>query len=86
MEIINGQGDSGPAGVMADPARRTACAGTIRGSSGAVEAVLRIRYEGRPAYVFVFEADGGRRTGVVVTDECGASSSGLPASVLGTVS
>ena len=47
-------------------------------------AVQRIRYPGVLAYVFVFE-DGGRRTGVVVTDDCGTSSS-LSTSVLGTVS
>lgn len=86
VEIITGESGTGPAGVMADAARRTACAGTIGSGRGELKAVQRIRYRGTPAYVFVFEADGGRRTGVVVTDECGASSSGLPASVLGTVS
>lgn len=86
VAIITGEGDTGPAGAMADPGRRTACAGTIGGGRGELEAVLRIRYQGSPAYVFVYEAAGGARTGVVVADDCGTSSSNLPASVLGTVS
>lgn len=84
VSIITGGGDTGPAGVMADTARRTACAGTIRGTSGELQAVQRIRYEGKPAYVFVFE-DNGRQTGYVVSDACGISSA-LPATVLDTVS
>jgi hypothetical protein len=86
VAIITGEGDTGPAGAMADAGRRTACAGTIGGSRGELRAVLRIRYQGAPAYVFVYEAAGGARTGVVVSDDCGTSSSNLPASVLGTVS
>lgn len=82
--IITGRGDTGPAGAMADTARRTACAGTIRGSSGDLRAVRRISYDGRPAYVFVF-AEAGRLTAYVVSDECGASAA-LPAAVLDTVS
>jgi Putative zinc-finger len=84
VEIITGEGDTGPAGVMADTARRTACAGTIPGGRGEPRAVLRIRYENRPAYVFVFES-GGARTGVVVPDDCGENPV-VPAAVLGTVS
>lgn len=84
VEIITGRGDTGPAGAMADTARRTACAGTIRGSSGDLRAVRRITYDGRPAYVFVF-ATAGRLTAYVVSDECGTSPA-LPAAVLDTVS
>jgi hypothetical protein len=84
VNIITGRGDTGPAGVMADTARRTACAGTIRGSSGELQAVQRIRYDGMPAYVFVFD-DNGQQTGYVVSDTCGISSA-LPATVLDTVS
>lgn len=84
VSIITGRGDTGPAGAMADTGRRTACANTIRGSSGELQGVLRIRYEGRPAYVFVF-TDGDRRTAYVVSDDCGTSPA-LPAAVLDTVS
>ncbi|HST65196.1 MAG TPA: hypothetical protein VLM05_08405 [Mycobacteriales bacterium] len=84
VEIITGEGPAGPAGPMADVGRRTACAAAIGGDRGELKAVLRIRYLGTPAYVFVFE-DGGVRSGVVVTDTCGISSS-LPVSVLTTVS
>jgi hypothetical protein len=76
--------EAGQAGVMADAGRRTACVGTIPGSRGELRAVLRISYEGRPAYVFVF-SDAGRRTGYVVTEQCGTSTA-LPAPVLDTVS
>jgi hypothetical protein len=82
--IVTGRGDTGPAGAMADPARRTACVGTIRASRGQLQAVQRIRYEGMPAYVFVFDDDG-ERTGFVVSDECGTASA-LSGSVLDTVS
>jgi hypothetical protein len=83
LSIVTGRGDTGPAGAMADTARRTACAGTIRGSQGPPQAVLRIRYEGRLAYVFVFDGDGDR-VAYVVSDDCGTSPA-LPASVLDTV-
>jgi hypothetical protein len=84
VSIITGRGESGPAGVMADAARRTACARTIRDTRGTLQAVQRIRYEGRMAYVFVF-SDAGERTAYVVPDDCG-SSGALPAAVLDTVS
>jgi hypothetical protein len=51
--------------------------GTLRG-------VQPIRYDGQPAYVFVY-ADGDRLTGYVVTEACG-SAPGRPATVLDTVS
>jgi hypothetical protein len=84
LSIITGPGDTGRAGAMADTGRRTACAGTIRGSRGQLQAVERIRYEGMPAYVFVFD-DNGQQTGFVVSDDCGTSTA-FPASVLDTVS
>jgi len=84
MSVSSTQDDTGPAGAMADPGRRTACAGTIRGSSGELTGVLRIRYDNRPAYLFVF-ADGPRRTAYVVADDCGTTPA-LPAAVLDTVS
>ncbi|HEY6747119.1 MAG TPA: hypothetical protein VI357_15555 [Mycobacteriales bacterium] len=84
VDVITGEGATGQAGAMADAARRTACAGSLGGGRGELRAVRRIRYEGTPAYVFVFDK-GGARTGVVVADNCGLSP-GLPASVLGTVS
>jgi hypothetical protein len=80
--IITGR--TSEAGVMADPARRTACANTIRGTSGRLLGVLRITYEGDPAYVFVF-TDGSRRSTYVVSEDCGTSPA-LPAAVLDTVS
>ncbi len=70
--------------AMADPARRTACAGSIPGPAGSLRGVQHIVYRGQPAYVFVY-GDGGRLTGYVVTEACG-SASGLPATVLDTVS
>ena len=70
--------------AMSDPARRAACAGSIPGVAGSLRAVQAIRYDGRPAFVFVYD-DGGRLTGYVVTDNCG-SAPGLPAAVLDTVS
>jgi hypothetical protein len=82
--IITGREGTGPAGVMSDEDRRTACANTIRGASGELRAVQRIRYQGSPAYVFVF-GQGGQVTAYVVSDDCGTSPA-LPASVLDTVS
>jgi hypothetical protein len=84
VSIITGESETGPAGAMADAGRRTACAGSLGSDRGELRAVQQIRYRGTPAYVFVFE-NGGTRTGVVVAENCGLSS-GLPASVLGTVS
>ena len=84
VDVITGRGDTGPAGAMSDTARRTACVGSIRGSSGELQAVRRIRYEGTMAYVFVF-SDDGRRTAYVVGDDCGTAPA-LPAAVLDTVS
>lgn len=84
VSVITGRGDTGPAGAMSDTARRTACAGTIRGSSGQLQAVRRIMYEGRMAYVFVF-SEGGERVAYVVSDDCGISPA-LPAAVLDKVS
>ena len=75
---------AGTAGVMSDPARRTACARSIPAPRGSLRTVARILYEGRPGYVFVY-ADGDRLTGYVVTDACG-SATGLPATLLDTVS
>jgi anti-sigma factor RsiW len=75
---------AGTAGVMSDPARRTACARSIPAPRGSFRTVARILYEGRPGYVFVY-ADGDRLTGYVVTDACG-SATGLPATLLDTVS
>jgi hypothetical protein len=70
--------------VMADPARRTACAGSIPGTTGTLRGVQHIDYEGQRAYVFVF-ADGGRLTGYVVPETCG-DAQGLPTTVIDTVS
>jgi hypothetical protein len=61
-----------------------ACATSIPGATGTLRGAERIRYEGRPAYVFVY-ADGDRLTGFVVTEGCG-SQPGQPATVLDTVS
>jgi hypothetical protein len=68
---------------MADAGRRTAGAGAIRGSNGELQAVRRIMYEGRMAYVFVF-SDRGRRTAYVVGDDCGTAAA-QSADVLDTV-
>jgi len=66
------------------PTLRAACATSIPGAQGTLRGAQRIRYEGRPAYVFVY-ADGDRLTGFVVTETCG-SAPGRPATVLDTVS
>ena len=58
-----GRASSGPAGAMADPDRRRACERSIIGREGVLRAVLRIRYDGQPAYAFVFD-DGRRQTRV----------------------
>ncbi len=80
---VAGSGQNGPAGSLADPGLRTACAGTIPGAEGRLTAVSWIRYEGRPAYVLVFD-DGGVRTAYVVGDQCGRTPA-VPATVLDTV-
>ena len=65
-----GRASSGPAGAMADPDRRRACERSIIGREGVLRAVLRIRYDGQPAYAFVFD-DGPARRAYVVGDQCG---------------
>jgi hypothetical protein len=70
--------------AMADPARRTACANSISGAAGSLRGLEQIVYNGRPAYVLVYD-DRGKLTGYVVTEACG-SAAGLPAAVLDTVS
>jgi hypothetical protein len=70
-------------GAMADSALRTACAETIPGHRGTLRVVRWIRYEGQPAYVFVF-GEAGRRTAYVVGDQCGRTPA-VPATVLDTV-
>jgi hypothetical protein len=81
---VGGAGDTGPAGAMADAARRTACAGSIRGTRGSLRAVQRISYHNQPAYVLVYD-DNGQLTGYVVADGCGTAAA-LPAVLLDTVS
>jgi hypothetical protein len=67
-----------------DAASRAACAGSVPGATGSLRGIQHIRYEGRPAYVYVY-ADGDRLTGFVVTEACG-SVPGRAATVLDTVS
>jgi len=69
---------------LANPALQAACADSIPGTTGTLRGVQPIRYDGQPAYVFVY-ADGDRLTGYVVTEACG-SAPGRPATVLDTVS
>jgi hypothetical protein len=71
------------AGAMADPGRRTACAGAIRDAAGTLRAVAQITYRNQPAYVFIYDDDGSL-TGYVVSDQCGTPAA-LPATVLDTV-
>ncbi|MFL6129018.1 MAG: hypothetical protein ACJ73E_08120 [Mycobacteriales bacterium] len=71
------------AGAMADAALQTACEQTIPGRRGVLRAVRWIRYDGQPAYVFVFD-DAGRRTAYVVGEQCGRTPA-VPATVLDTV-
>jgi hypothetical protein len=70
VDRISRLGETGPAGAMADAARRSACEGSIVGRQGVLRAVRRISYDGRPAYVFVFD-DAGRRRAYVVSEQCG---------------
>jgi hypothetical protein len=83
VEVITRLGETGPAGAMADPARRGACEKTIVQRKGDLRAVRRITYDGKAAYVFVFDVAGVRRA-YVVDDTCGSTGS-LPATVLDTV-
>ena len=46
---------SGPAGAMADPDRPPGLRAEHHRPRGGAAAVLRIRYEGKPAYAFVFD-------------------------------
>jgi hypothetical protein len=84
LPTIAGQGVAPRATPPGDAARQAACADSIPGAQGSLRGVQHIRYDGRPAYVFVY-ADGARLTGFVVTEVCG-SAPGLPAAVLDTVS
>jgi hypothetical protein len=77
-------GPDGPAGPMADAALRTACARSIPGVSEDPRAVLRVRYGGQPAYVFVFVDGAGVPTAYVVGDQCGRAAA-VPATVLDAV-
>jgi hypothetical protein len=83
VEVIAALGETGPAGPMADAARRRACEQSILPRRGDLRAVRRITYDGRPAFVFVFD-DAGVRQAFVVDDRCGSTGS-LPATVLDTV-
>jgi hypothetical protein len=83
VEVITRLGETGPAGAMADPARRGVCEKTIVQRKGDLRAVRRITYDGKAAYVFVFDVAGVRRA-YVVDDTCGSTGS-LPATVLDTV-
>ena len=70
--LVSRLGEAGPAGVMADAARRQACEQSIIGREGVLRAVRRISYDGQPAYVFVFVFDDrGTRSAYVVGDQCG---------------
>ena len=84
LATIAAQGAVPQATSVESPTVRAACATIIPGAQGTLQATQRIRYEGRPAYVFVY-ADGDRLTGFVVTETCG-SAPGRPATVLDTVS
>jgi len=84
LPAIAAQGATPRTAEHDDAASRAACAGSIPGATGSLRGVQRIRYEGRPAYVYVY-ADGDRLTGFVVTEACG-SAPGQPATVLDTVS
>jgi hypothetical protein len=84
LPTIAAQGAVPQATSVESPTLRAACATSIPGALGTLRGAERIRYEGRPAYVFVY-ADGDRLTGFVVTETCG-SAPGRPATVLDTVS
>jgi anti-sigma factor RsiW len=77
-------GETGPAGEMADAARRQACEQSITLRHGVLTAARRIDYEGKPAYVFVFTDANGRLCASVVDTTCGTTG-GLPATVLDSV-
>jgi hypothetical protein len=84
LPTIAAQGAVPQATSVESPTLRAACATNIPGAKGTLRGAQRIRYEGRPAYVFVY-ADGDRLTGFVVTETCG-SAPARPATVLDTVS
>jgi hypothetical protein len=84
LPAMAAQGATPRATEQDDAATRAACAGSIPGATGSLRGVQRIRYEGSPAYVYVY-ADDDRLTGFVVTEACG-SAPGQSATVLDTVS
>jgi hypothetical protein len=84
LPAITAQGAVPRAASLDNPTLQAACATSIPGATGTLRGAQRIRYEGRPAYVFVY-ADGDRLTGFVVTEDCG-SAPGRAATVLATVS
>jgi anti-sigma factor RsiW len=71
VDIITGEGLNGPAGPMADSARRGLCAASIPGANGIPVAVQRVFFDDQSAYVFVFTGVTGTRTVVVVSADCG---------------
>ena len=58
------------AGAMSNSARRSACLTSLHRSESTLRATQWIRFNGQPAFVFVFQ-DNGKRTVLVVSDDCG---------------
>jgi hypothetical protein len=71
VDIITSAGLEGPAGPMANAARRASCTDSIPGSDGIPVAVQRVLFESRSGYVFLFAGTDGSRTVVVVETDCG---------------
>jgi hypothetical protein len=70
VAAIEAAGIRGPAGAMADRSRRERCAESIPGELGQPTAVRQVTFEGKAAFVFVYNAVKVRKA-VVVGLDCG---------------
>jgi len=71
LDVVEAAGTGGPAGAMADVGRRARCVERIPGMAGQPSAVREVVFEGRFAFVFVYDRPSGGRRVVVVGADCG---------------
>jgi len=75
LDVIEAAGTGGPAGAMADVGRRARCVDGIPGVAGQPSAVRQVVFEGRLAFVFVYDRPAGGRRVLVVGTDCGLGGS-----------